>query len=199
MRQLLLCLMFFVTLSMANTSLTRDLDGDGKIERVVLDGKREPALRVFHGRKLMWQGIPRGWKPWKLDSADMDGDGKREIVLGVHKATRFFPRPHNCLFIYGWDGKIATKKWLGSSLSKPFSDFAFGQLDKDAEDELVALETLRDGRLCVVVYSWNGFGFDSDWQNGSWPKARLIAIERGKVIVEVAGRRVAIKPQEKTP
>ena len=187
--------LFLLSPVCAAQTITRDLDGDGKIEKIVLDAKRDPALRVFHGKKLVWQGILRSLKPWKITTADVDGDGQREIILGVHKGTRFFPKPHNCLFIYNWDGTSASKKWLGSSLSKPFADFAFGQLDSDRDEELVSLETLADGKKCVMVYSWNGFGFDADWQSGAWPQARLIGVYQGKVIVEVNGRRVEVAPK----
>ena len=194
MRRLFFVLFLLSPVCAAQT-ITRDLDGDGKIEKIVLDAKRDPALRMFHGKKLVWQGILRSLKPWKITTADVDGDGQREIILGVHKGTRFFPKPHNCLFIYNWDGTSASKKWLGSSLSKPFTDFTFGQLDSDRDEELVSLETLADGKKCVMVYSWNGFGFDADWQSGAWPQARLIGVYQGKVIVEVNGRRVEVAPK----
>ena len=104
-------------------TLKIDLDRDGKIETLVLDAKRDPSLTIYHGKTKTWSGIPRRWKAWKMTTGDVDGDGKLDIILGVHKSTRFMPFEHNCLFVWGFDGKAATKKWLGSSLSKPFSDF----------------------------------------------------------------------------
>jgi len=169
-----------------------DLDLDGQRERLVLDGKRDPALRIWRGDTLLWQGVRERWNPWKLMIADVDGDGRREIVLGVHKSTHYFPRPHNCLFIYGWDGRRAFPKWLGSSLSRPFTDFILADLDGGAE-ELIALEIMRDGKRCVAVYKWNGFGFTLDWQHGSWQTAGLIAVEGGRVIVTADGERIALK------
>ena len=193
--RLCLFVLFLLSPVCAAQTMTRDLDGDGKTERIVLDARRDLALRVWHGRKLVWQGVLRSLKPWKLAAGDVDGDGKREIILGVHKATRFFPKPHNCLFVYNWDGKSVTKKWLGSSLSKPFTDFTFGQLDSDRDEELVSLETLANGQKCVMVYSWNGFGFDADWQSGAWPRARLIGVHGSKIVVDVDGRRVEVAPK----
>lgn len=169
-----------------------DLDRDGKIERIVLDAGRDPTLTIWRGDKRLWQGVPKKWKPWKLTTADVDGDGVREIIVGVHKSTRFFPQPHNCLFVYGWDGTQAFPKWLGSSLSKPFSDFAFANLDDDKAEELVSLETLRDGKRCVVVYSWIGFGFGSDYQRGAWKSARLITTKEGRVVVEADGKKTTL-------
>ncbi len=189
----------FALASAAPITQMRDLDGDGKIEKLVLDPTQSSTLTVWRGGKKVWQGIPKRYAPWKLTTGDVDGDGKIEIALGVHKATRFFPKPHNCCFVWGWDGRRAYKKWLGSALSKPFSDFAFGNLDSDRADELIALATRRDGKKCVVVYSWNGFGFDADWESGAWNGARLIGVEKGKLIVVADGRRVVVTPQEKTP
>src|SRR5438128_1750685 len=119
--------------------VTGDLNHDGRIERVVLDPSQDPALSVWHGRHRLWQGVPRRWQPWKLRIADVDGDGLREIVVGVRKATHFFPHPHNCLFLYAFDGRTVKPKWLGSSLSQPFTDFAFADLGGRGE-KLVAVE-----------------------------------------------------------
>jgi hypothetical protein len=169
-----------------------DLDRDGKAETLALDARRDPSLSIYQGKRKTWSGIPRRWKAWKMLVGDVDGDGKDEIILGVHKKTRFMPFEHNCLFVWGFDGKAATKKWLGSSLSKPFSDFLIANVDDDKEDELIALETRRDGKKCVVVYSWIGFGFGADWQSGVWKKAELQRVVNKKIIVKTDGKTLAL-------
>lgn len=174
------------------TVIEADLNQDGRVERITLDDTRDPALSIGRGKQIMWRGVHASWKPWKMLVADVDGDGQREIILGIKKATRYFPKPHNCLFIYSWNGRRAYPKWLGSTLSKPFTDFVFSDLDKDGEDELIAIETMRDGKVCVAVYSWNGFGFTLDWQRGAWREARLSTNERGEAFVEADGARVAL-------
>lgn len=168
------------------------LGKDGQRETIVLDREKDPALSVRRGKKLLWQGVPARWQPWKLMVADVDGDGLYEIIVGVYKATRYFPQPHNCLFIYGWDGRRAAPKWLGSTLSKPFTDFTFADLNRDGHQELVAIETMRDGKQSVGVYSWNGFGFTLDRQRGAWRAAKLITDERGGIVVEADGERIAL-------
>ena len=188
------------------TEVVTDLEGDGRRERLVLAAAGPHSLTIRREGKIVWRGIPRKWNPWKVQAADVDGDGIKEIVLGVHKGTRFFPQPHNCLFVFGWDGKQAFPKWLGSRLSKPFVDFTLAQLDGEPGDELVSLEVTRGGRRCLVVYSWCGFGFAGDWQSPGFARARLSRDRRGRVILAVpgGGKRVLMRQGksyrlEKTP
>jgi len=184
---------FYNTHPRRAVTLSCDLEGDGRVERVVLQAGRDPALSVWRGEGRLWQGVPKHWKPWKVSTADVDGDGKREIIVGVHKATRFFPKPHNCLFVYGWDGERAFPKWLGSSLSRPFTDFAFADVDGDRADELIALETTRDDARCVSVYSWSGFGFAFDYQRGPWKTARFIEQTQDAPVVLADGKQVVVR------
>jgi hypothetical protein len=178
-------------------SMEADLDGDGRTERISLDKESASAsLSVRRGGRLLWQGVPARWKPWKLAVADVDGDGRGEIVVGVYKSTRFFPKPHNCLFIYSWDGRRAHPKWLGSSLSKPFVDFAFLDANGKSAQELLSIETKRDGRQCLALYAWNGFGFTLEGQRGDWREAKLVETTRGRIIVEADGARIAFSRTE---
>lgn len=177
-------------------SLETDLDGDGLKESIRLDKESDPSLSVRRGGRVLWRGVPALWKPWKLMVADVDGDGRREIIVGVYKSTRFFPKPHNCLFVYAWDGRGAQPKWLGSSLSRPFIDFAFADTDEDGEEELAAIEIKRDGRLCLTLYSWNGFGFTRQWQGGDWQKAAVLKATKQGVTVEADGQLLTFKSDE---
>jgi hypothetical protein len=176
----------------ATRVIAADLDADGRGERVVLEPDQDPSLTVWRGKRCLWRGVPRRWRPWKLAVADVDGDGRREIVVGVHKSTRYFPRPHHCLFIYRFDGRTVHPLWLGSSLSQPFVDFTFANLDRDRAEELIAVETNRQGKQCVVVYSWNGFGFTADWQQGAWHSARLLQTRPGRIVLLADSRRVLV-------
>lgn len=172
----------------ANTFET-DLDSDGKIERIVIDPGKKMALRVFRGEDLLWETVPASWKPWKLTIADVDGDGRREIIVGVFKATKFFPKPHNCLFIYGWSGDKGFPKWLGSSLARPFTDFAFAKLDHYPGDELVAIENTLNGKRSVAVYHWNSFGFTRYRQFGPWETADIVALDEGNLRLAADGEK----------
>jgi hypothetical protein len=119
----------------------------------------------------VWLRTPTGtrcldlarYHPWKLAWARVAG--RRQLAVGVHKPTRLEPHPHNTLFLYDWDHGRLSPRWLGSRLSKPFTDFVFADLRGCGETDLVSLERLRDGRYCLVIYRWTGFGFQGEWQS----------------------------------
>jgi hypothetical protein len=195
-RQSLVCCLILLGAGMqaqARTVLQADLDRDGRVERIVLDPAQESTVSVWRGNQRLWQGVPKRWKPWKLTLADVDGGGRQEIVVGLHKATRFFPKPHNCLFVYGFDGKTVQKKWLGSGLGRPFTDFTFADMDGDRIQDLVALETTRAGTRCIGVYTWSGFGFTLAWERGNWKQARLLGAKQRAALVEADGQQIAIR------
>ncbi|MDI6706238.1 MAG: hypothetical protein QME73_08280 [Bacillota bacterium] len=99
------------------------------------------------------------YSPWRIQTADVDGDGAREISIGVYKTARLHPVMAKRPFIYCWDGEGLRPRWLGSRLSRPFTEYVFGDLDGDGKDEIIAVEVLKDGQNIVQCYGWTGFGF----------------------------------------
>lgn len=176
----------------AVTVIRADLDRDGVAERVVFDRPRPQTVEVWRGRRRLWAGVPRAWRPWKLAIADVDGDGHREIAIGIWKRTPFWPKPHNCLFVYRVTAEGVRRRWLGSRLSLPFRDFAFARLRPGRAEQLISIERRSDGRFRAVVYSWYGFGFQADRVVGPWRHARFLRAWPGGVMVRVDGRDVRI-------
>ncbi|MCS7264163.1 MAG: hypothetical protein NZ805_04955 [Armatimonadetes bacterium] len=152
-----------------------DLEGDGQKERVIFRPKVKGAISVFRSERKVWQGVPNRWQAWKLIIADVDGDDRKDFLVGVNIKTRYFPYRHKSVFVLGWNGKFAYARWLGSHMSKPLVDFVAASLDEHQGDELVTLETTRDGRKCLVVYRWIGFGFTVIWQSQPFARARLFS------------------------
>jgi len=101
-------------------------------------------------------------QPWKIWLADVDGDGRRELALGVYKAARFDPVPRKRLFIYDWPGHDLVPRWLGSRLAFPFDDFAFVDCPGGDGSALFAAESEPGGGHRLMRYQWNGFGFSGD-------------------------------------
>jgi len=176
----------------AASVIRADLDGDGAVERIAFDRRLDRTVTVWRGRRRLWSGVPRAWRPWKLAIADVDGDGRREIVIGIHKGTPFYRTPHNCLFVYRVAGRTVRPRWLGSRLSLPFDDFAFARLRAGRAEQLVARERTPDGRARVTIYSWYGFGFRADRVYGPWRNARILRVRRSSVVVLADGREVTI-------
>ncbi len=174
-------------------AIETDLDSDGKFERINLKNNRQNTLQIRHGKKLLWEGVPMRWKPWKLQIADVDGDGINEIIVGVYKPTKFFPKPHNCLFVYGWRNNKAYPKWLGSSLSRPFTDFQFANLDGEKGDELIALETTLKGKKSLGIYRWDSFGFTLQKKRGEWKNIESFEVKNGNISVEADGKNILIE------
>lgn len=152
--------------------LITDLNNDGISEKLILvTGKNmfnsrlvimreEQMLSVIH-----WES---GTKPiWKVAVGDIDNDGMKEIAVGLWKYSWVDNSEGNRLSLYNWDGRSITAKWRGSTLSKPFYDFAIADVDGDNTAELITLEK-RPGtqeQYFLVIYHWTGFGFSVEWQN----------------------------------
>ncbi|HID07320.1 MAG TPA: VCBS repeat-containing protein [Armatimonadetes bacterium] len=175
-------------------TLRTDLECDGTIEILTFEPNAPFCVTISRNGKVLWRGIPQRWKPWKVRIGDVDGDKHREIIVGVHKATRYFPKPHNCLFVLGWNGKRAFPKWLGSSLSKPFVDFEFVRFGGKV-DSLVSIEITRDGKRCIVIYEWRGFGFAGIWQSESFAKLRFEGVGKGFIRLRTETSRMKLVKQ----
>ncbi|HUT52471.1 MAG TPA: hypothetical protein VM658_03685 [bacterium] len=114
--------------------------------------------------------LDRGFHPYCIMTAELDGDALPEVAVGAYKSTRFDPKPGNRLFIFDWTGDALFAKWLGSRLGLPFERFAFWRGD-DGIDRLLAVEHSGSARLVLRQYHWDGFGFshDRDWIRVSNP------------------------------
>lgn len=106
-----------------------------------------------------WLDRDRGYNPWKIMTADIDGDSLPEICVGVYKRTRFPSGYTNRIFIYDWDGNYISPKWFGPKLLMPFVDFEFSDIDNDGLDDLIALEIEKDSTKRIMTYQWLGLGF----------------------------------------
>jgi len=139
-----------------------DMDNDGDFEELCMTGKPGrrygTSLVIKDGARVFEYDI-KDLKPWKVQTADVDGDGKKEISIGVFKTARFHPVEAKRPFIYNWSEKEGIyPKWLG--------------------DELVSIELLSDGRKIVNSYNWKGFGFEGTGESNAFDD--VTSISRGE-------------------
>lgn len=145
-------------------SLRADLDRDGVSETVTItsrarrDGHPVGGDVTVSRKHVVWK--QRRLNPWKLEIADLTGDGSREVVVGVWKKSPRDPVMAKRCFIYGWDGKRLLPMWLGSRLSRRFDDFAVADIDRDGKSELISLEVAPEKKHRIAAYRWSSFGFE---------------------------------------
>lgn len=97
---------------------------------------------------------------FKVMTADVDGDGDDEIVLGILSRTKRHdePSPHRTLWVMSWDGSRLSPRWRGSALARPLLDAVPFDADGDGRVEVLAAERAKD--VCsLTLHRWNGFGF----------------------------------------
>ena len=89
---------------------------------------------------------------YRMEEGDVDGNGSIEALVGVVKATRFYPEKGRRLFIFKNYQGLVRPMWLGSKLGGILQDFHY-------RDGCVrSLETNAKGQYTVAEYRWDDFG-----------------------------------------
>ena len=101
-----------------------------------------------------------GWKlpypVYQFQVGDVDGDGREDAMVGVVKATRFYPEKARRLFIFKLVNGKARALWMGSKLGGILEDFHY------IDGKIRALESTTDSLYVVSDYKWSGFGMKFD-------------------------------------
>ncbi len=95
---------------------------------------------------------PLPYPVYRMETGDVDGNGSEEALVGVVKATRFYPEKGRRLFIFKNYHGLIRPLWLGSRLGGQLCDFRF------ADGKVRSMELTTDGRYTVAEYHWSGFG-----------------------------------------
>lgn len=121
------------------------------------------AQRFFLQRQsdsLSWlcleqEGAVSRWKlpypVYRLQTGDVNGDGVDEAMVGVVKATRYYPLGRRLFVFKNVRGKVRPM-WMGSKLGGILEDFRF------ISGCVRSLETTTDGLYVVAEYAWGDFG-----------------------------------------
>lgn len=96
---------------------------------------------------------PLPYPVYRLETADVNGDGRTEALVGVIKSTRFYPQKGRRLFVFKNYKNRVRAMWMGSKLGGILQDFRF------VDGVVRSLETTTKGQYVVAEYRWQGFGF----------------------------------------
>lgn len=166
------------------SSCKSDLDKDGLEEELYLTKKEDSPygkdLLIRTEEKEIGRYNLEALNPWKVQVADIDGDGIKEISIGVYKTAKFHPVMEKRPFIYNWDKEGLSPKWLGSRLSRPFDDYIFSDIDQDGMEELISIERLSNGRKVINSYKWKGFGFEGMGESRDFQEIAALQIKDSK-------------------
>lgn len=103
------------------------------------------------GEKLDQAVFP--YAPYHLDTADVNNDGRTDILVGLIKSTTFDPVEKKRLFILRIDNGQIRPLWLGSKVCQELVTF------KTLEGGIVqTLEKTKAGKYAIGHYAWQSFG-----------------------------------------
>jgi hypothetical protein len=91
--------------------------------------------------------------PYQFDTADVNRDGRTEILIGLIKPTEFDPQEKRRLFILRIDSGQLRPLWLGSKVCQELIDF------KSLDNGIVqTLERTSTDTYAIGDYYWESFG-----------------------------------------
>ena len=139
----------------------------GPTQRYTCDVIPGPPVRVRvyriagHGRVRVGPELryPRLGK--MASAADVDADGRLDLLVLVFKSTRFDRKPGWRPFVYTLGDGRWVPKWLGSRVGRPLVEAAL--VHTPAGVRLLTIERFGKGRSGLTLYHWRGFGFRGEW------------------------------------
>jgi TolB-like protein len=105
--------------------------------------------------------------PMRIRTADIDGDGKTEIIAASNKdvigvLAKFRQFNSGYLLSLSWNGMSLMQNWKTPEIKGRISDFAIADFDNDGQKELVATVVVKEGRVAmsdkksfIVAYDLN--------------------------------------------
>lgn len=153
-----------------------------------MDPSKQTPLRILKDSRVIASSAKKEWKPWRVETGDVDGDGKPELAIGITKSTRYIKQRHTTIFFYSFNGERLTKKWTGSTFGRPLIDFCMAP-DRRT---VATLQRTLQGKVALDFYRWSGFGFERTGGEKIWETATSVNRYKGKIAVVANGRRVLV-------
>lgn len=97
------------------------------------------------------------YKIFQMETADVNNDGKTDILIGIVKPTPFDPVLKKRLFIFQIDRDYIRPLWLSSRLVHPLEAFTVIK-NQSGECRVHALEKISNKLYCIDEYRWASFG-----------------------------------------
>jgi hypothetical protein len=149
-------------------SLSYDLDGDGQVEKYSLcDGR----VTVSKDKDLLWQ-TPEYWWVDDFLLADANNDGNCDLSLLLWKSGSFGTQMpfwietvdksiKNHLFVFKLKDGVIKPLWQSSNLDFPILAAAYTDIDRDGNNEFIAVEGNYNNphERKLTVWRWKGWGF----------------------------------------
>lgn len=136
-----------------------ELQAGGQRYHVRLAGKgpQDYALQTLKDSSdTVWTTWPVPYEVYHASCGDIDGDGNKDVVLGVVKPTRYDTTVARRLFILKVVDGHLRPLWLGSGVAHRLQDV---RLQQQNNRTLVrTLERANDGTWLIGLYYWYGFG-----------------------------------------
>jgi hypothetical protein len=147
-----------------STPVLADIDNNGKRDVMVTEYVSATSIKIhaykYNGGEVT--GFPKtvtvDSKPLSgaLSVADMDGDGNKEIALAdVYKVYLY---DKTGTIVSGWPKSAGTNPYNSPALDLFHSQPTFGNIDSDADLELVAMSTQNNGAAYGGIYAWDKNG-----------------------------------------
>ena len=123
-------------------------------EKIWEDGNRTGGDKLYLRLPKSGPQLPeKQYFPLRIQTTDIDRDGKVEVLIAQHKELaknmtkdfRYFKEGSIASLL--WNGLGLVPQWETQSLSGRISDFAVGDIDNDGTDELVIALVSKEGQI----------------------------------------------------
>lgn len=102
-----------------------------------------------------WQ-LP--YQVYRFATADVNGDGLDEALVGVYKTSRYFTQPSRRVFIFKNYHGLIRPLWLSSRLGGDLVDFTIEGSSIRAIEVMTHSDGVAAAQYHINDYAWRGFG-----------------------------------------